>query len=40
MYCDLSKTISYFVFLVKELLEEKIDPNDANEDGLTTLHQV
>ena len=29
-----------FYFPVKELLDQKIDPNEANDDGLTVLHQV
>ena len=35
---------SYFdselFFIVRSLLEQKFDPNVANSDGLTALHQV
>jgi len=29
-----------FAFSVKQLLSKNIDPNEANDDGLTALHQV
>jgi protein phosphatase 1 regulatory subunit 16A len=35
-----SKSSCFLLFQVKRLLETGIDPNLANEDGLTSIHQV